>query len=480
MSLPTAIRINSVPITQAFRLVERFPVDFGNFELFANTEIQKAFPLRALVTMHDGDDHRWMLFNASEDMSAPPLWLSWVDAYGIQQGPHPLGPQQGFQWVDDDVTARITAGVSTSWDGWMESQIRDDFGIDVTYTGEKGSAGSEFHLPEGLVLRREGVSLSGYRWLNAYLSKQLLRSRWRWFGAAPFGVDGKLRGRISGYSFTALNVHGVNAYDPGHFDANELYWGWVLTGDPAFLLALLHLWCHAMQHVPSFGDASLAENPRQNGWPLVVADLVLRATTQHAALFAGLRQQVAGFVRDHVRSSGQRFPIVDHYAIPEVYLVNGAEVAKGTPGAQKLLYTHTWHYAPEMLACQRLAESLPAIGEAELAAEVSAWADVLAVWANEELYTPSAYKPVATKWSATAGWRAYEAPPGVADWFAGALALRDDPGPLGQFLIDGLVTRYGGKVGSPYYYSFGLGMVPRQFGFDERLPLLPLVGGGSP
>ena len=471
MTLPTDIRLDGNPIVPVFRSAKPMPVDFGRYELATNLELAKAYPVRAFVVRHDGLDHRWMIFNAVEDPDAPPLKLAWTDEDGTRHGPHFLGSGEGFQWVDDRVTEAITDGVTTPWDGWMTEQVVSDYGIDIAYTPSKGSGNAELHSPEGVVMLKHGVSLAGYRWLNAYLAKQLLRSRHRWFGVYPYGADGKLREPISEFSYTETNEHGFNAYDPGHFDVNELFWGWMLTGDPAFLLELIHVWCHAFQHVPSFDDAVQSYNPRQDGWPLVAADLLLRATADMPAAFAGLRAQAIEFVRDHVASSRERFPIVDVYAIPSVYLdADGNEVEEDDEGAKKLFYTHTWHYAPVMLACDRLAETLWGMAQAdeelgELANMCAEHANELAAWVNDELYIAGADKPIATKFSQEPVWFGYADMPGVADWFAGPLSVRADPGAMGEYLIQRLMDEYAGR--SPYYESFAIGKIPRQLGYDD-------------
>ena len=414
--------------------------------------VLRSWPIVLHVWEHDDfGEVRWQLFHAEEDPDVAPVSLTWSGS----DRPHRLGPQEGYGWFDDRFLPIIARVDETSIDAHLDEQVRTDYGIDIDFTGSSGSSNMEFHLPEGLVLAKEGLSVAGYRWLNAYLHKQLLRPRWRFDGVAPAGVDGRPVDAIDGFNEMRTNAHKRNAYDLGHLDASELYWGWMLTSDPAFLYALLNLWLHARWCSVYVLHPDKVTSARQTGWWLLLCDLVLRSIAGIPEL-NHLRRGVFESAVDHARSSHARFPMIDWYAKPHVFDKRG----------ERIHYGHTWHYAPVLFACDRLVQTLVRKSERGGRDEIQDHAIELYDWFNDELFDRTRESPIAVKWGREGRYREWWGPPGVALWPVAPLAMRDDPGPMGRHLIDWIEQSGATRKSDRYYLGHGVGMIPRHLGFE--------------
>lgn len=451
--LPERVWLDDRPVEGLLRKGVMVPMPWGGPWIL---RVQQTGDI-LLFVVHRADfgDVRWLVFNTSEDLASAAVEVRWS---GGAAGSHAIGPQEGHGWFDDRFADVFAGRHASSIDAELQQQIDTDYGIDIDYTGSTGSSNMEFHLPEGLLLARDGLSAVGYRWFNAYFDKQLWRRRWRFKGGLPRGLDGLPQLPIAGFNEMAVNEHRRNPYDAGHLDASELYWGFMLTSDPAFLLGLLSLWLHARWNSVYMRDPAKITSARQTGWWLVLCDLVLRATRGLAGLEV-LRVAVVQSIDEHLAASRSRFPIIDYYAKPPVTDDRG----------ERILYAHTWHYAPVLLGCDRLATTLAA-SHGELAGRLRAHGEQLFSWFNDDLFDRNRQKKIAVKWGRSGAYTEWWEPPGVALWPVAPLALRDDPGPMGRYLIDWITARGATRPGHRDYLAYGVGMIPAQLGLATDMP----------
>lgn len=473
--LAEPLKINGFDTGKYFKLenFKSYGYKLGPWELFyCPTMVNSG--AHFMLTTYKSEPYRYAIFNTSEHIYDMP-W----NVHRKSGAAHLLGPQEGVQWISKDVADKIapTAKIPSVWDNYMDYQALSDNQslIDPNPTYDAGSANMEFSLPEGLVALKEGMTGQKLRWFLAYQDIQLSRSRYRWYSGLPFGANGKvLPEPIPGFDPWKANQNQRNAYDLGHFDAAELFWGFHLTGDPTFLLDLIHLWCHAYAHCPPIYDPRTTPNARQIGWPMIVADYILRATATdpYRTVFEGLRSQITGYALTAMDWLVMSYPIWDLSAVPSIYLPNDGSpaVPYWVPDAKKETYFHLWHYTPAVVAACRL-RSL----DSTFKSLADDFLDHMVPRIDEAFDPESGTFAIKVGKS---GWLEKAKPDGVADWYA---TLGNDPryrtGPWSSiaFATQSLVDRYGKKENSPYYYSFGLGKVPWAFGYSQGPFEIPLT-----
>lgn len=182
-----------------------------------------------------------------------------LEANGFE---YPVSAQSGLGWTDPAWMALQGSGVSTPLDGKLLAGVGDAFGlggdVDPDVTKNTGSAGRELHLVANVIADKWGVSNALLRRLDQYRLEQIRRPRQWWnpnTGLPELGNPTRIDGvvvspKLSFYDTWFVNLAGMNGWDLEHLDAKELYSGWVLTGDPAYLWELLGLYAHVRAHEP--------------------------------------------------------------------------------------------------------------------------------------------------------------------------------------------------------------------------------------
>lgn len=459
MPLPSWIKINGTDVAQIFRNAHE-GTSYGDYAI-------SVIPIGGLVFVvvrNGGTDLRWLVFNALEDMSLGAfVKVTWD---GMLTPPHKLGSQQGHQWIDDELLESLHGLVTTPWDAWWQGTVEfASPAIDVANTATPGSPHTLHHDPSCVMMRRHGVSLMGARWLSANLDFQFQRSRHRWNGARIVGADGMIAKAIDGFAYGKPNQHDVTPYDPGHMTVTRLTEGFQLTRDPIYLFAAIHAVCHPLPHAPTLTNPWKAYNAREQcGWPpkayanlaLVLLDNGLGQT------FAPLIEQLMHLSTNAFDAGFDQFPLIDPYAKPEIFV-----------DSQKVLYTHAWHYAPVLFACElwrKLIETHDAsIADMELRAKAQTlyiaatkFADLLAGWFNGTLWNP-VDKTVAVHVASQIV--EYQKLTGIATWYAAGLGLREDPGPLYQAIVAQLKIDYPESSGAQKH-QYALNTVPQEFGYE--------------
>lgn len=471
MPLPTWIKINGSEVAHIFRdAPEGSPI--GDYSISVNPIGGLVF----VVVRHKGDPLRWMVFNALEDMSLGVfIKLTWDD---MLVPPHKLGSQQGYQWIDEEKMESIHHGVTTPWDAWWKGTVDFAFpAIDVPNTATTGSPHTLHHDPSCVMMRRHGVSPMGARWLSTYLDFQLLRSRHRWNGARIVGADGKIEPPIAGFAYGKPNQHDVTPYDPGHMTVTRLTEGFQLTRDPTYLYAAIHAVCHPIPHASTLTNPWKAYNAREQcGWPpkayANLALVLLDNGMEH--VFSGLIGRLIDLSTNAFKAGFDQFPLIDPYAKPEIFV-------DGT----KVLYTHAWHYAPVLFACELWRKiiathdaSLVNIGLGAKAQTLyiaaTTFADLLSGWFNGPLWN-QLDQTVAVHVAPSIV--EYQHLTGVATWYAAGLGLLEEPGPLYAAIVQQLKSDYPESSG-PQKHQYALNTVPQEFGYQiGPYPQTELEGG---
>lgn len=402
----------------------------------------------------DVDVHR-VVINGTRDLTAPPLKLHYEGDPGF---PNLMGSTEGYAWTHDAYLAFRGGQVSTFADAKADA-IVDAGKEDVDATRYTGSAGMEFHHWAGMVGRRDGLSRALYRLLDAYLRKQFRRPRW--FLAAnglPAGLDGHAvdfvpedgpdQDPLPGFDEWREDAEGLNALDAQHLDGSELYWGWRLTGNPLFLIALLQLWLSTRWNAYYIRspEKQWAGSVRVPGWWFILSSFVLEATASVPGM-DGLRAAVFDSVRAHLDVLRSGFPIWNPYE----------------KGAQK-----PWMYAPVLLGLERLVH-LSAVPVDVLAhsagatTDITAWLDQHAIRVDpvsgETLLAYTVHPdPSRSTWMA---WK-----PGVLDWYA-SLSVCEERPRVTDHVVERLTAWGAAKPTHPYHLSKGVGLMPTLLGFEE-------------
>ena len=194
--------------------------------------------------------------------------------------------QSGIDWTDP-VWMALQGSGATPLDGKLLSGVGDEFGfggdVDPNVTKNTGSANRELHLVMNVIAEKFGTSNALLRRLDQYRHEQVMRPRQWWDPTSGFpylGVPTRQNGvvvspKLESYVFWYTAANGMNGYDLEHLDAKELYSGWMLTGDPAYLWELLNLYAHVRAHEPRVQRAPGQTYGPWRAWAYWVELLVL-------------------------------------------------------------------------------------------------------------------------------------------------------------------------------------------------------------
>ena len=381
------------------------------------------------------DAHRCVI-NANRDLTAPPLRLRFEGDSGF---PNLMGSTEGYAWTDPSYIAFRGGSGSTPFDH-VADQLVASGGEDVDVTRYTGSANMEFHHWAGLVGRRYGASRSILSLLYAYLRKQFRRPRWFLRNGLPDGIDGSAAEPVAHFNEWREDHEGLNAFDAQHLDGTELYWGWKLTGDPAFAVALIQLWLSARwnSYYIRHPEKLWAGSVRVPGWWGILSAFVLEVAKELPLTAIAIAVQDS--VEAHFRALDESFPVYNPYE-------HG--------GSQK-----PWMLGPVQLAIVRLID---------LGFDLSRTGAKVREWLNARAYRPSdgaiAYrvKPEGTTqvMDSFGPWGF-----GVFDWYAGGASVLENPGQPAEAVTEHLIEAGVTDPAHPYHLSRGVGMIPLACGYE--------------
>lgn len=346
-----------------------------------------------------------------------------------QEEPYLLASQSGLGWTDDSILILDSEVESTPWDGKF-NEWQD---VDVTKT--TGSANMNFNSPPEVLARKYGVSPAVLRYYDRYRIKQVRRPRW-WLDSfgLPVGLFNPTLD-LPTFDEWEQNIYGLNGYDMQHFDAYELYSGYMITKDPSYLLSMMNLWTHAeangyyIQKNPKVGYSSV----RTPGWYLV-ASCQLYQMLKDTNAFGGFAERVKSTIVWHLNNIISKFPLSSSWvsgAIPLIFK------------QKKSNYIFGWQYSVVAHGCHWVADTFDGIDDTVASRARMHAEQILTYIGGHSDDGPNPSSP-------NEGWVGYiwspqedpelhfkGTPPGVNDWnLAPLMRYSSDQFPLKQSLID--------------------------------------------
>lgn len=367
-----------------------------------------------------------------------------------QEEPYRLDAQSGFGWTDDEWLDAQAVVESTPWDA------KFDTWNDVLVTKDTGSSNMSLYSPPEVLAKKYGVSAAVLRFYDRYRRHQARRPRW-WINAfgLPVGMH-QPELDLPNFGEWDENVQGMNAYDLQHFDGYELYTGYMLTRDPAYLLSMINLWTHAVSngwYLRQVPDQLYGGSIRTPAWHIIAGCQLyemLLVTGEFSSLASAVKQSVVW----HLDNIIKKFPISSpwyHGSPPNIFR------------QERKNYIQGWQYAVVSLACQRV-KKLFQDTDPELAAKAESHGYQVMVYITS--HCDEGPQPDGSGWIARV-WAPDEdpaflfkiSPPGISDWYLAPLMQYDvDEFPVKQALIDAIIER-GWHRQSHKYFTYAVNVM---------------------
>lgn len=352
--------------------------------------------------------------------------------YEGQSEPYKLDAQSGFGWTDDAWLNNQASADSTPWDA------KFDTWHDVDVTKDTGSMNMSLYSPQEVLAKRYGVSAAVLRFYDRYRLKQVRRPRW-WINhfGLPVGMQ-QPELSLPGFGEWNENVQGLNAYDLQHFDAYELYTGYMLTHDPSYLLSMINLLTHAVAngyYLHKIDGQGYGGSVRTPAWH-IIACCQLYEMLGVTGIFSDFAEIVKQSMAWHLDNIIKKFPISSpwYYGSPPLIFKT-----------HKKNYVQGWQYAIVALACVKM-HDLFIETDPDLANK--AWNHAHQVLTYITSHSDEGPNPSFTGWVGQ-DWSPDEdpaflfksSPPGVADWYlAPLMRFESSEFPIKDALIQRIIN----------------------------------------
>jgi len=346
-----------------------------------------------------------------------------------------LDYHSGRAWTSDSYLKAIANVDETSFDD------RLFWPPDVKVTRYTGSMGNSLYQPEACIALTEGLSPRLAQWFDGYACWQAARPRW-WLSpaGAPTGLSQNWKQHEpKGFHEWRENVHGMNAWDLHHLDADELYSGYKLTKDPWYLWQLTTLFISVKRlgwYVRQEPNNDYGGVPRVPGWYFNLLGRLHDCLKDLDGVWTQVRNEVDDAISWHLKMTewiiANRFPMV-------------TMTGSTGPAFHGVPHTKPWQMAVWAWGLQAVAHGAP-----KYKVRATAAAEFILDWINEHAFTGS---QIVYTIAGDLSIRHIGYPDlGTASWHLAPLLRSKKQRPIGTFLRDYVINESGHSAPHKSYY----------------------------